>query len=107
MSKPKPIAEKPPIRPRAKQLQTASRNPCDAHVKQLLSRSEELFKRQGVHKQCSVDVERLGRWFVLRGRVDSHRTRSQLFSMVPKKDGARWIVDHLRVGIDTRSKVSS
>lgn len=107
MSKPRPTAKKTPVRPRAKQVQTASRDPRDAHVKLLLTRSQELLKRHGVHEQCSVEVERQGRWYVLRGRVDSHRTRSQLFSMVPKKDGARWIVDHLRVGIDTRRKVNS
>ena len=30
--------------------------------------------------------------FVLRGEVDSHGTRSQLFRAVPKTEGARWIV---------------
>jgi len=72
----------------------------DPHVTRLLARSRQLLERRGVHEHCSVEVERRDRWFVLRGRVDSHRTRSQLFEMVPKSDGAQWIVDHLRV--DTR-----
>ena len=46
----------------------------------------------------AVEVELKGKWYVLRGSVDCHRTRSQLFRLVPRVDGAQWIVDHIRVG---------
>jgi hypothetical protein len=47
---------------------------------------------------CAVEVDRQGKWFILRGKVNSHLTRSHLFDLIPEIDGARWIVDQLRVG---------
>jgi uridine kinase len=47
---------------------------------------------------CSVEVERDGNWFVLRGWVDCHTTKGHLFALVPLVDGAQWIVDRIRVG---------
>ena len=38
-----------------------------------------------------------GRWFELSGKVDSYWTRSVLFSLVPKKNGRRFIIDKLQV----------
>jgi GH15 family glucan-1,4-alpha-glucosidase len=59
---------------------------------------EEYLLRRGVAEYCSVEVQRSGDWFELNGRVDSHWTRAVLFSMVPPRDGRRFIVDRLRVG---------
>jgi hypothetical protein len=48
--------------------------------------------------RCSVEPEQDVSWLVLEGWVDSTRTKSRLFSLVPKINGASWIVDRLRVG---------
>ncbi|MFO8071068.1 MAG: hypothetical protein R6V85_04260 [Polyangia bacterium] len=68
---------------------------ADNELEMFLERSEQLLR----YREGQVEVERQGKWFVLEGTVDSHRTRSQLFSLVPRKDGAQWIVDRIRVGV--------
>lgn len=68
------------------------------HSKALTERFRRVVEARGLGAECDVVVERDGRWFVLRGRVDSHGTRSALISQVPEIDGARWVVDHLQVG---------
>lgn len=42
-------------------------------------------------------MSREGRWFVLTGDVDSQGTKSALISLVPRVDGAQWVVDRIRV----------
>jgi hypothetical protein len=62
-----------------------------------LERYAKMIDALGLHDTCVVSVEKDGHWFVLRGTVDSHTTRTALISMVPEIDGACWVVDHLRV----------
>ena len=62
-----------------------------------LEKYAKMIDALGLHDTCVVKVEKDGHWFVLRGTVDSHRTRTALISMVPEIDGACWVVDHLRV----------
>jgi hypothetical protein len=105
MLKRKTTPQTPLARERQLAKDSRARSARDPHVRKLLRRSREILERRGVHQSCSVDIERRGRWYVLRGRVDSHRTRSQLFGMIPEADGAQWIVDHLRV--DTRARIET
>ena len=55
------------------------------------------LKERGVNHFCKVTVTLKGRWFELSGKVDSYWTRSVLFSLVPKKNGRRFIIDKLQV----------
>lgn len=45
----------------------------------------------------NIDIKRRGKWFVLRGFVDSYKTKLKLFSWVPKFAGKQHIVDKVRV----------
>lgn len=49
-------------------------------------------------RSLNVRVTREGQWFVLRGRVASQRLRTRLFDAVPRRDGAKWVVDGIEVG---------
>ncbi|MFO8073214.1 MAG: hypothetical protein R6V85_15185 [Polyangia bacterium] len=69
-------------------------------MRSFVERGRRLRNKRSASGQ--VEVEKRGKWFVLRGHVDSHRTRSELFKMVPERsDGGRYIVDRLRVGCPT------
>ncbi len=46
----------------------------------------------------NVQVRQEDHWFVLTGWVDSFGTKGRLLSAVPEIEGARWIVDRIRVG---------
>lgn len=60
-------------------------------ARQLIGQGEKLAP-------CKVSISMQGRWFTISGRVDSQRTKSALFELVPEIDGARWIVDRVHVG---------
>jgi hypothetical protein len=62
------------------------------------SRLSQLFDEHRLHGTCDVTAERRGRWTVLSGKVDSHLTKARLLGLAPKKDGAQFIIDRLRVG---------
>jgi hypothetical protein len=51
---------------------------------------------RGVGHFCHVTVNRKGQWFELQGAIDSQWTRAVLFSLVPKNNGRRFIIDKLR-----------
>ena len=45
-----------------------------------------------------VRIEKQGKWHVVSGTVDSHRTKVRYLSSVPTgNDGVRWIVDRLKI----------
>lgn len=76
----------------------ASRSPeGDPLERVYMERCRQLIDGLDLRDRCAVRVEKDGHWFVLRGTVDSHRTRTALICMVPEIDGASWVVDHLRV----------
>jgi len=70
----------------------------DIEVRRLMRRAEGYLSEQALAEACSLAVKKQGRWFTISGKVDSHRTKTALFGLVPEHDGARWIVDRLRVG---------
>lgn len=62
----------------------------------LEQKSLEVVDARGVKGKCDFKVQRDGHWFIFDGKVDSQSTKSELFALVPKVDGALWIVDRLR-----------
>lgn len=81
-------------------LRLRPRKASDRELLRFIDRTNRLRDNRPASGQ--VEVEKRGKWFVLRGHVDSHRTRSELFKMVPERsDGGRYIVDRLRVGCPT------
>ena len=70
----------------------------DPHVRRLIERADRYLSEKDLAQRCSLMVERQGRWFMIAGRVDSHRTKTAIFGLVPEQDGAQWIVDRLHVG---------
>jgi len=55
------------------------------------------LKQQNLSLFCDIDINTIGQWFAFEGQIDSHTTRSILFSMVPKQNGSRYVIDRLRV----------
>jgi len=90
-------------RPKMRPYLSVVREATDDVAADLTARGTEILRRRGVDGRCSVQIEQSGRWFVLRGRVDSHGTRSRLFGAIPESNGARWIVDKLRIGFTSRN----
>ena len=45
----------------------------------------------------SVDVSKDGHWWVLEGTVNSQATRAAIFSLIPGRDGRRFIIDRIQV----------
>ena len=64
----------------------------------LQKKSEEVVNARGVRTECEFSVRRDGRWCIFDGQVDSQSTKTELFGLVPKVDGALWIVDKLQTG---------
>jgi hypothetical protein len=64
----------------------------------VFKRGKQFLADNSLEEKCEWEVQKDGRWFVLKGWVDSHVTRSALFGLVPEDDGAQWIIDYLRVG---------
>ncbi len=61
-------------------------------------KADRLFFRTRVRSVCDLDVQKRGRWFVLKGHVDSFGTKVRLISMVPLgPDGKKRVIDKLRV----------
>lgn len=70
--------------------------------KYFLSEKEALSKNG--FKLNQVRIQKQGKWHVVSGSVDSHRTKVRYLSLVPKgKDGMQWIVDRLMVHRQTIS----
>ena len=66
-------------------------------VYELKQKIVDYLADRGVGHLCQVQVNKRGRFFELKGRVDSFWTRSVLFALVPKYRGQRYIIDKLRV----------
>ena len=67
-------------------------------LEELQSRWHQYVSENGLADKCEVNIDRRENWFVLDGWVDSFKTKCQLLDMVPEIDGARWIVDRIRIG---------
>ena len=65
---------------------------------ELRSAIHSFLSERGVGRRCHVTVNRKGCWYELKGNVDSQWTRCIIFSLVPKVDGHRCIIDKLHVG---------
>ena len=64
---------------------------------------DELISEPGSFDESNaynVDVSMDGKWCVLEGTVDSQMTRAAIFSLIPDRDGRRFIVDRLQVTYD-------
>jgi hypothetical protein len=59
---------------------------------------KELLMERGVHDLCCYDIKQDGNWFIIEGWVDSQTTKCHIFAKVPEFEGARWIVDRIRIG---------
>ena len=63
-----------------------------------MEQQAELARHQHARGRHSrVEIERMGRWYILRGEVDSMRTKCAVIQQIPVEDGARWIIDHIHV----------
>jgi len=71
-------------------------------VEELRRSVRALLSRSAAGEWCTVRVERRGRWFELTGIVDSQRTRTALFALIPERGGRRYVVDKLRVSYAPR-----
>lgn len=67
-------------------------------IEQYEQRARAFLVDRGVQKRCSLEVHRNRNWFVLDGRVDSYGTKIALVNLVPKIEGARWVVDRVHIG---------
>ena len=47
---------------------------------------------------CDIIVSKKDKWYVLEGKVDTFGHKSQVFSLVPEYEHARWIIDRIHVG---------
>jgi len=70
----------------------------DPAVRDLLERWRQLLSGRENAEDCIIQVKKQDHWFTLEGWVDSFGTKGLLFSLVPEFDGARWIIDRIRVG---------
>ena len=61
-------------------------------------RVQKLLSERCLDERCSLRILEQEHWFIIEGCVDSHNTKSSIFSLVPKHEGAQWIVDRLRIG---------
>jgi hypothetical protein len=73
-------------------------HPGDPYLEDFLESGEQILEKLGLDREFGLQVFRRGCWFLIGGRVDSHQTKSIIFSLVPEMEGARWIVDRLHVG---------
>lgn len=90
-----------------KALDEASHIGADTDLRSLSRSFQGYLEEQDLCETCSLEVAKQGEWYVLKGQVDSHRTRAELFGLVPEHDGARWIVDELHVGKPRSSNSNS
>jgi len=72
--------------------------PGDPYLNDFMRSGERMLEERGLDREFGLRAFRRGRWFLIGGRVDSHQTKSIIFSLVPEIDGARWIVDRVHVG---------
>lgn len=70
----------------------------DAQVVELMADWQGLVDAGEVTRDCQLEVTRQEHWFVLSGWVGSFGAKCRLLALVPEHDGARWIVDRIRVG---------
>lgn len=70
----------------------------DQQVVEVMVAWQRLVDGGQVDRGCRVEVERQQHWFVLSGWVDSFQAKCRLMALVPEHEGARWIVDRIRVG---------
>lgn len=61
-------------------------------------RVQKFLSERCLDDLCSLRILEQEHWFILEGCVDSNYTKSSIFSLVPKHEGAQWIVDRLRIG---------
>jgi osmotically-inducible protein OsmY len=80
-----------------KPIVTAPDGAMPPDLRAFVERSRRFLKNAGHCGECRLEVEKRGRWFVLRGRVGSQLVKSRLIGMVPKIEGAQWIEDRLHV----------
>jgi hypothetical protein len=66
-------------------------------LRTFIEKSRRFLNKIDACGECRLEVEKQGRWFILRGQVDSQPVKSRLIGMVPKVEGAQWIVDRLHV----------
>jgi len=60
--------------------------------------SEKKSDKTGGLNLNRVHIEKKGKWHVVSGTVDSHRTKIRYLSLVPRgSDGVQWIVDKIEV----------
>lgn len=69
----------------------------DELTRKVEERARELDRQAGPGKRLEVEVERRGKWFVLKGWVNSLKLKSRLLARVPRIHGAQWVIDRLRV----------
>jgi hypothetical protein len=69
-----------------------------SELEALLVRWQQHLSEHGLIGKCDVRFDRRENWFILDGWVDSFRTKCRLLDMIPEIDGARWIVDRIRIG---------
>jgi len=70
----------------------------DAQLIEVQAAWQRLVDSGQVDRSCRVEIARQEHWFVLSGWVDSFGAKCRLMALVPEHEGARWIVDRLRVG---------
>ncbi len=85
----------------------ASHIGADTDLRSISRTLQGYLEEQDLCEMCSLEVAKQGDWYVLKGKVDSHRTRAELFDLVPEREGARWIVDELHVGKPYSSSLNS
>lgn len=83
--------------PNAKPIVITPGGELTPDLRAFIDRSRRFLCKIDECGECRLEVEKRGRWFVLRGRVGSQPVKSRLIGMIPKVEGAQWIEDRLHV----------
>ncbi len=74
------------------------RNHINSRADDLHQKARSMLRKKGIDHLCDLDISQQNNWFIIQGKVDSQRTKSSIFQMVPKIEGHQWIVDKVQVG---------
>lgn len=76
---------------------THSPGGVDPQLHRLKQRIKTSAHNVGQSRKLKIDVQRRGRWFILKGSVSNYKTKLELFSWVPRVNGGQHIIDKLKV----------
>jgi hypothetical protein len=65
-------------------------------VRELKREVDRYLRERDLGALCNVTVKKNGRWFELKGTINSLCTKWAIFSLVPRIEGRQYIIDKLQ-----------